>query len=201
MREKAYTYMRTWDLQSIEPEVLDKYNLYSKIYIYVGQTTEKNFKTRTAKWKYDIKYRPEQVEKNIVVFYNRVKKLYMNEFEMSESDFDDLFFYGSPVILNEEESRKEALLREKAVLNTLIYMKPFIKNLVVLNHRDSNFKLNKEDNTLELSNPTAAARMNFNFDISPEESENKLMELIENDKIRLLNDENEQKKILSKCRY
>lgn len=187
MNNIARVYMRTWDLQSIEPEVLDKYNLYSKIYIYVGQTTEKNFKTRTAKWKYDIKYRPEQVEKNIVVFYNRVKKLYMTEFEMSESDFDNLFFYGSPVILNEKEPRDRAFLREKAVLNTLIMAKPFIKNLIVLNHKDSSFKLNKEDNTLELSNPTAAARMNFNFDISPEESENKLMELIENDKIRLLN--------------
>lgn len=200
MNNIARVYMRVWDLQSIEPEVLNNYNLVNSMYVYVGQTSEKYFNSRTSKWKYDIKYRPERVEKNVVIFYNRVKKLYMNEFEMSESDFDNLFFNNN-IILNEEEPRVKAREREKAVLNTLITMQPIIKNLTVLNYTDSNFKLNKEDNTLELSNTDWVVRMNFDFSISKEEAEMKLMKLVENDKIRIVTNEKEQKKIPSNCRY
>lgn len=189
MNNIARVYMRVWDLQSIEPEVLNNYNLVNSMYVYVGQTSEKYFNSRTSKWKYDIKYRPERVE-----------KLYMNEFEMSEEDFDNLFFNNN-IILNEEEPRVKAREREKAVLNTLITMQPIIKNLTVLNYTDSNFKLNKEDNTLELSNTDWVVRMNFDFSISKEEAEMKLMKLVENDKIRIVTNEKEQKKIPSNCRY
>lgn len=101
MNNIARVYMRVWDLQSIEPEVLNNYNLVNSMYVYVGQTSEKYFNSRTSKWKYDIKYRPERVE-----------KLYMNEFEMSEEDFDNLFFNNN-IILNEEEPRVKAREREK----------------------------------------------------------------------------------------
>lgn len=80
-------------------------------------------------------------------------------------------------------------------------MQPIIKNLTVLNYTDSNFKLNKEDNTLELSNTDWVVRMNFDFSISKEEAEMKLMKLVENDKIRIVTNEKEQKKIPSNCRY
>lgn len=181
----ACVYMRMWDLQQIDLETLNKYNLKAAMYIYVGQTSEKYFESRTSKWKYEIKYRPENVEKTIVQFYNRMKKLYITEFEMTEEDFDNLFFYNANVVINEAESKAAARQRETAVLNTIIPMLPIFKNVVLLNYSDSNFKRNKKDNSLELEYPETAARMNFNFDISPEESENKLNELIENDKIRV----------------
>lgn len=146
----SIAYIRNWNLKNIDKELLEKYKLKQKYYLYVGMTTEKDFKLRTGKWKYDVKYRVDKIEKEVIKFYNRYKKLMLNEYEMSEDDFDKMFFYNSEVSIYKVKDRNKALDCEKKFLNTLFFNQLFNTDYVILNKNDSNCKV-LDNNIIELS--------------------------------------------------
>lgn len=141
---EGVTYIRKWDLTNYDKNMLEDYKLFDIEYIYVGHSGEKNFKTRTSKWKHNIKNYPQMVDKEIVRFYNRYKKMMLTEYEMSEDDFDNLFFYNSEVELYPFDSIELAQFNETMFLNTYIELWISKKSLSYpTNTFDSDFTVNK----------------------------------------------------------
>lgn len=141
---KGVTYIRKWDLTNYDKNMLEDYKLFDIEYIYVGHSGEKNFKTRTSKWKHNIKNYPQMVDKEVVRFYNRYKKMMLTEYEMSETDFDNLFFYNSEVELYPFDSIELAQFNETMFLNTYIELWISKKSLSYpTNTFDSDFTVNK----------------------------------------------------------
>lgn len=117
---KAMTYIRVWDLTDYDPIMVKKYKLDNKEYVYVGESGEKCFKTRTSKWMHNLIYHPEKVEASVIKFYNRYKKMMIEEFEMSSDDFNDLFFYNSKVIIKCKRDKVASQMDETDTLNAFI---------------------------------------------------------------------------------
>lgn len=141
---EGVTYIRKWDLTNYDKNMLEDYKLFDIEYIYVGHSGEKNFKTRTSKWKHNIKNYPQMVDKEVVRFYNRYKKMMLTEYEMSETDFDNLFFYNSEVELYPFDSIELAQFNETMFLNTYIELWISKKSLSYpTNTFDSDFTVNK----------------------------------------------------------
>lgn len=141
---EGVTYIRKWNLSNYDKDMLEDYKLFDIEYIYVGHSGEKNFKTRTSKWKHNIKNYPQMVDKEVVKFYNRYKKLMLTEYEMSEEDFDNLFFYNSEVELYPFDSIELAQFNETMFLNTFIELWISKKSLSYpTNTYDSDFTVNK----------------------------------------------------------
>lgn len=141
---EGVTYIRKWDLTNYDKNMLEDYKLFDIEYIYVGHSGEKNFKTRTSKWKHNIKNYPQMVDKEVVRFYNRYKKMMLTEYEMSEDDFDNLFFYNSEVELYPFDSIELAQFNETMFLNTYIELWISKKSLSYpTNTFDSDFTINK----------------------------------------------------------
>lgn len=141
---KGITYIRHWDLSNYDKNMLEEYKLFDIEYIYVGVTGESNFKNRTCKWKHNIKNYPYMVDKEVVLFYNRYKKMMIEEYEMSEDDFDEFFFYNSEVELYLFRNKEMALDNETLFLNTYFQLWIFEKSTSFpMNSKDSDFKLDK----------------------------------------------------------
>lgn len=139
----AITYIRHWDLTNVDIEILVKYDLCNLEYVYVGQTTEQNFRNRTRKFVYAVKN--HLVEKDLYTFYENYKKLMLEVYGMNETDFDSYFFYDNDIDIYPMINKEESEVYENLFLNS--YVNDYLNDKSCsypLSIKDSDYLLNKD---------------------------------------------------------
>ena len=141
-------YQRTYDLTNYNIELLKKYNLQAKTYIYVGATTKKMY-CRNSKWRYAILNNVTNVSGEIKSFIHNLKKFYKYELQMLNAEIDKQLFYTYDVLA---ETNDYQMLRElEQVTNASYLMMEFINNdIVLLSKFDTKIKI--DNNKIVIKN-------------------------------------------------
>ncbi|MBQ3422028.1 MAG: hypothetical protein IJH34_10230 [Romboutsia sp.] len=148
-------YQREYDLKQYDAEVLKKYNLEPKIYIYVGATTKKMYE-RNSKWRYSILNNQFCVSKEIKQFIYDLKRFYKYELDMLNDEIDKKLFYEYDVLA---ETNDFQMLRElEQVTNASYLTLEFIKQEIVL--------LSKHDTKIKIDNNKIVIKKNYKIRIN-----------------------------------
>ncbi|MCC3865344.1 hypothetical protein K0040_13810 [Terrisporobacter petrolearius] len=160
--EKAYVYVRNWNLLEYDLEVLAKYDLKKMNYWYIGSTSE-SLENRDCKFKYQmIKQQDLETENGdhynnnkTRIFINNLIIFYRTELKLSENDIDQLVFNHYETIevdLNYIEELKvyEHQLLESKVIEQYMLISNFNKQYKVLSTKDGYMKI-EQDNTKVLA--------------------------------------------------
>ena len=155
--EKAYVYVRNWDLLQYDAEVLLKYNLEKASYWYIGSTKE-TLAEREAKFKYqmlnqeksDSKNSKRYVKNKTSIFIKNLVKFYKNELKLSENDIDKLVFnYYETLELDlnyiDECKLFEHQLLEAKVIEQYMLISSIDKRHKVLSIKDGYMKIEQYD--------------------------------------------------------
>lgn len=142
--DKYITYARVTDLTTEDVEVLKKYNLQKKYYVYIGQCSEAKIDDRHSKIRYDVLNKPKG-NKN-VHFYLETALTYLNimnflkkEKGMTQKETEDYLFRSEECFkiykchLTKEESEEE----EKRLYTNAKITSMLLNNIVVLKNKDS----------------------------------------------------------------
>ena len=148
-------YQREYNLQNYNLEILKKYNLEPKRYIYVGATTQKMY-DRNAKWRYSILTNQFCVSREIKQFMNNLKRFYKYELEMLNDEIDKKLFYEYDVLA---ETNDINMLRElEQVTNASYLTMEFINQDIVL--------LSKHDTKIKIDNDKIVIKKNYKVKIN-----------------------------------
>lgn len=155
--EKAYVYVRNWDLFQYDDEVLLKYNLKKAIYWYIGSTKE-TLAEREAKFKYqmlnqeksDSKNSEHYVKNKTSIFIKNLVRFYKYELKLSENDIDQLVFnYYETLELDlnyiDECKLFEHQLLESKVIEQYMVASGFDQRQKVLSIKDGYIKIEQDD--------------------------------------------------------
>ena len=93
-------YQREYDLTQYNSEVLKKYNLETKRYIYIGATTQKMY-DRNAKWRYSILTNQFCVSKEIKQFIHNIKRFYKYELDMLNDEINSI--KGNKIAIKDDD--------------------------------------------------------------------------------------------------
>ena len=107
-------YQREYNLKQYDADVLKKYNLEPKIYIYVGATTRKMYE-RNSKWRYSILTNQFCVSKEIKQFMSNLKRFYKYELDLLKKKIRD-----AEKEVSVDYKREDMMLTKQNVLLTLI---------------------------------------------------------------------------------
>lgn len=102
--DRAYAYVRNWDLTEHDEEVLAKYNLRKWNYWYCGSTVD--LKARNSKFSYQMLEQENLKNENAKryennktkVFINNLYSFYKNEFKLTDTEIKKIIFTYSETI-------------------------------------------------------------------------------------------------------
>ena len=137
-------YRRTYDLTSHDNDLLKKYNLEAKTYVYIGATTQKMY-YRNAKWRYAILHNNSYVSKDIRSFMHNLKRYYKYELQMLNEEIDKQLFYTYDILA---EVNNLQMLRELEQIVNASYLTLELVNddIVLLSKFDTKIKI--DDNRI-----------------------------------------------------
>ena len=152
-------YKRAYDLSSHNKDLLEKYNLEQKEYVYVGATTKPMY-YRNAKWRYAILHNNRYVSKEIRSFIHNLKRFYKYELHMLNEEIDKQLFYTYEILA---ETNDYQMLRElEQVTNASYLMMEFINNDIVL--------LSKFDTKIKIDNNKIVIKNNHKIKINKDKN-------------------------------
>lgn len=148
-------YQREYDLTEYNSNILKKYNLEKKRYIYVGATIQKMY-DRNAKWRYSISNNSFCVSKEIKQFIYNLKRFYKYELDMLDDEIDKKLFYEYDVLAQTNDFN---ILRElEQVTNASYLTMEFINEDIVL--------LSKHDTKIKIDNDKIVIKNNYKIKIN-----------------------------------
>lgn len=148
-------YQREYDLTKYNSNILKKYNLEKKRYIYVGATIQKMY-DRNAKWRYSILNNSFCVSKEIKQFIHNLKRFYKYELDMLNDEIDKKLFYSYDVLAQTNDYN---MLRElEQVTNASYLTLEFINQDIVL--------LSKHDTKIKIDNNKIVIKKNYKIKIN-----------------------------------
>ena len=141
-------YKREYDLKNFDIDILKKYNLEAKSYIYIGATTKKMY-CRNAKWRYAILNNSRSAANEIKRFIHNLKRFYKYELQMLNDEIDKQLFYTYEILA---ETNDFQMLRElEQVTNASYLMLEFLHNdIVLLSKFDTKIKI--DNNKIVIKN-------------------------------------------------
>ena len=155
--EKAYVYVRNWDLRQYDNDILKKYDLEKLNYWYIGSTKE-TLAERRAKFKYQMINQVKSeggnsdcyVMNKTSIFINNLVRFYKDELKLSENDIDKLVFnYYETLQLDlnyiDELKLFEHELLESKVIEQYIVSSSFDPRQKVLSIKDGYIKIEQDD--------------------------------------------------------
>lgn len=139
----SYVYKRIWDLSNYSVDILEKYGLEPKKFLYIGQSSETYLSDRTAKFKNKIKNK-YKVNKDILEFIDSLKQFYKQELKYSESMIDRIIIPPGEVVCR-CENKSSAMKMEKHFTGHYSFLSLFDDSFILLSDKDSSLKIDEKN--------------------------------------------------------
>lgn len=150
-RKYSFVYERQYNLMEHPQELLNKYGLKQGLYVYVGSSQSKTFRTRCGKWRSHI-MAEYKVSKKARDFISKYKKFLEQETSLTSKEINEILFYTGGIVSNHENienARKfeSNLIGQYKILEYLNDYEPERHKIFIINQIDSNVKI--KDNRIE----------------------------------------------------
>lgn len=136
-------YRKIWDLSQYDTNILEKYNLSTSIYNYIGYSNEKYQSERHSKWFRNIRNK-HHVNQDIITFLANLERFYREELNYSEIEIKQNI-KPSEEILCRCESKESAKKQEKIFTGHYHFLSSLDSNHILLSDKDSSYKTIEKD--------------------------------------------------------
>lgn len=141
-KRKYFCYERQYNLMEHPEELLNRYGLKQCLYVYVGSSQCKSFRTRCHRWRSHIvaKYK---VSRKAIDFIEKYKTFLENETDLSSKKINEILYYRGGIVSyheNIESARKfeSHLIGEYVIQEYLNDYEPERPKIFIINQKDSN---------------------------------------------------------------
>ena len=136
-------YHKFWDLSQYDTNILEKYNLSTSIYNYVGYSNEIYQSERHSKWFRNIRNK-HHVNQDIITFLFNLERFYREELKYSETEIKQNI-KPSEEILCRCKTIESAKKQEKYYTGHYHFLSSLDPNHILLSDKDSSYKTIEKD--------------------------------------------------------
>ena len=136
-------YKRVWNMSNYSADVLDKYSLEPKEYLYIGQSKSEYISHRDNNWATKIKQQ-YKVNKDILEFIDNLKRFYKQELKYSNSMIDRIIIPAGEILCR-CENKSSAMKLEKHITGQYSFLSLFDDSFILLSDKDSTLKIDNVD--------------------------------------------------------